>query len=86
MFLKGPSRLDILGFDEGLITDFEIRCRRLPSISGPLVMLLGMSHLFTEELMKRVEVDGVFSCSSGGEVAFQMNCDVWMVTFISEEW
>ena len=50
-----------------------------------MVLLLDISHLLTKELMEGVKVDRVLLGLSRGEVKFQMNCNVGVVTFISKE-
>ena len=36
--------------------------------------------------MKLLKVDSVVASLSGCEVSFRMDCEVGMVTFVSEEW
>ena len=45
-----------------------------------------VSHFLTKEPMEGVKVYRVFLDPSRKEVMFQMNCDIWVVTFISKEW
>ena len=37
-FPRGPSSAEILCFDEGLITDFEVQCQSLSSVRGSLIL------------------------------------------------
>jgi len=85
-FLRGPSRAEILGLDEDLVTSFEVQHWSSFGIHGSLVSHLGGSHLFSEELMKGVEVYGILPCSSRGQVPFRVDRDVWVITLVGEEW
>ena len=69
-FPRGPSGVEILGFDESLVIDFEVWCWSSSSICGSLVSQLCSSHLLTEELAEGVKIDGVFLSSFRGKVSF----------------
>ena len=84
-FPQGPSGAEILCFDEGLVTDFEVRCRSSSSVRGSLVSQLHHSHLLTEELVEGVKIDGVLLSSFGGKVSFWVDGDVGVVTLVGEE-
>ena len=84
-FPRGPSGAEILCFDEGLVTDFEVWCWSSSSVHGSLVSQLCSSHLLTEELVEGVKIDGVFSSSFGGKVLFWVDGDVEVVALVGEE-
>ena len=50
-----------------------------------MVSLLGMGHLLTEELTEGIKVYGVLMSLSRGEIVFQMDGEVGVVTFVSKE-
>ena len=77
--------MEVLSFDESLVTNFEVRCRSLSSIHRSLVSQLCSSHLFTEEVVEGVKIDGVFSSSFGGKVSFWVDRDVGVVAFVGKE-
>ena len=62
--------MKVLGFDECLVTDFEVQCQSLSSIHRSLVLQLHSSPLLMGELVEGVEIDGVFSSSFRGKVLF----------------
>ena len=84
-FPQGPSGAEVLSFDESLVTDFELWCQSLSSVRGSLILQLHSSHLFMEELVEGVKVDGVFSSSFGGKVSFWVDRDVGVVALVGEE-
>ena len=67
-FPRGPSGAEVLSFDESLVTDFEVWCRSSSNVRGSLVLQLHSSHLFTEELVEGVKINGVFLSSFGDTV------------------
>ena len=77
--------MKVLGFDESLVTDFEVWCQSSSSVCGSLVLQLCSSHLLTEQLVEGVKIDGVFSSSFGGKVSFWVDRDVGVVAFVGEE-
>ena len=77
--------MEVLSFDESLVTDFEVWCRSSSSVRGSLVSQLRRSHLLTEELVEGVKIDGVFSSSFGGKVSFWVDGDVGVVALVGEE-
>ena len=83
--LQGMHRAEVLSLDKYLVTDFEVGCQSLTGICGSLVSLLGVGHLLMEEFMEGVEVYGVLTSLSGGEIMFQMDGEVGVVTFVSKE-
>ena len=68
-----------------MVINFEVWCWSPSGICGFLVSLFGMGHLLTEEFMEGVEVDGVLTGSSGGQVTFWMDSEIGVVTFVSKE-
>ena len=69
-FPRGPSGAEVLGFDESLVTDFEVWCQSSSSVHGSLISQLCSSHLLMEELVEGVKIDGVFLSSFRGKVSF----------------
>ena len=84
-FPQGPSGVEILSFDESLVINFEVRCWSSSSICGSLISQLRSSHLFMEELVERVKVDGVFLSLFGGKVSFWVDRDVGVVALVGKE-
>ena len=84
-FPQGPSGAEILCFDKGLVTDFEVRCQSLSSICRSLVSQLCSSHLLTEELMEGIKINGVFSSLFRGKVLFWVDGDVGVVVLVGKE-
>ena len=77
--------MEVLGFDESLVTDFEVQCQSSSGIHGSLVLQLHSSHLLTEELVEGVKIDRVFLSSFGGKVSFWVDGDVGVVALVGEE-
>ena len=77
--------MEVLGFDESLVTDFEVQCQSSSSVCGSLVSQLCSSHLLTEELVKGVKINGVFSSSFRCKISFWMDRDVRVVVLVEEE-
>ena len=84
-FPQGPSGVEVLSFDESLVTDFEVRCRSLSSVRGSLVSQLRSSHLLMEELVEGIKIDRVFWSLFGGKVLFWVDGDVGVVALVGEE-
>ena len=84
-FPRGPSGMEVLSFDESLVTDFEVWCQSSSSIHRSLVLQLRSSHLLTEELVEGVKINGVFLSSFGGKVLFWVDGDVRVVALVGEE-
>ena len=53
---QGTSSSEVFGFDEDLVTDFEVWCWRLAFVSGDLVLFLSVRDCQLELLVKFVEV------------------------------
>ena len=79
------SRLEVFGFDVGLIANLEVRSRRAFGVSRTLIVLLGVSHFFAKILVQGFKVDCVVTSVCGGHITFWVNRDVGMVTLVSEE-
>ena len=77
--------MEVLSFDESLVTDFEVQCQSSSSICGSLVSQLCSSHLLMEELMERVKINGVFLSSFRGKVSFWVDGDVEVVALVGKE-
>ena len=84
-FLQGPSGAEVLGFDESLVTNFEVWCWSSSSVCRSLVSQLHSSHLLMEELVEGVKINGVFLSSFGGKVSFWVYRDVGVVALVGKE-
>ena len=84
-FPRGSSGVEALSFDESLVTDVEVQCWSSSSVRRSLISQLHSSHLFTEELVEGVKINGVFSSSFGGKVSFWVDRDVGVVALVGEE-
>ena len=84
-FPRGPSGAEILCFDKGLVTDFEVQYQSSSSVCRSLVSQLCSSHLLMEELVEGVKIDRVFLSSFGGKVSFWVDRDVEVVALVGEE-
>ena len=82
---RGPSGVEVLGFDESLVTNFEVWCWSSSSVHGSLISQLHSSHLFMEELMEGVKINGVFSSLFRSKVSFWVDRDVGVVALVGEE-
>ena len=69
-----------------MITNFEVRSGSLMFVCRALITFLGFSKLSSEFHMKFIEVHHKFACALRSEVAFGINCDVRVVTFVGKEW
>ena len=77
--------MEVLSFDESLVTDFEVWCWSLSSIHGSLVSQLRSSHLLMEELVEGVKINGVFLSLFRDKVLFWMDGDVGVVALVGKE-
>ena len=77
--------MEVLSFDESLVTDFEVWCQSLSSICGSLVSQLCSSYLLMEALVEGVKIDGVFLSLFGGKVLFWVDGDIGVVALVGEE-
>ena len=97
MIVKGPRFLSVsfleglvvwkyvLGFDESLVTDFEVWCQSSSSVCGSLISQLHSSYLLMEELVEGVKIDGVFLSSFRGKVSFWVDGDIGVVALVGKE-
>jgi hypothetical protein len=72
-------------FDEYLFSDLEVRSQSTATVSGDLVSFLHSGYGVSEILMEFIKVGNEVAGMGGSEFLLQMDGDVWMVTFISEE-
>ena len=56
-FPRGPSGVEVLSFDESLVTNFEVRCWSSSSVRRSLVLQLCSNHLLMEELVEGVKIN-----------------------------
>ena len=74
-----------LSLYKDLIFDLEFGWRSSTRICQVLVTLLRSGDLLPKFGMKLLEVDGVVVGLSGREVSFRVDCEVGVVTLVSEE-
>ena len=79
------SRLEVFGFDVGLIANLEVRSRRVFGVSRTLIALLGVSHFFVKVLVQGFEVNCIVTSACRSHFSFWVNRDVRVVTLVSEE-
>ena len=84
-FPQGPSGAEILCFDKGLVTDFEVQCWSSSSVHRSLVSQLYSSHLLMEELIEGIKIDRVFLSLFRSKVSFWMDRDVGVVVLVGKE-
>ena len=77
--------MEVLSFDESLVTNLEVWCWSSSSVCESLVLQLYSSHLLTEELVERIKIDRVFSSSFRGKVLFWVDRDVGVAALVGEE-
>lgn len=75
-----------LGLDEDLVANLEAQGRRSAFVGRSLIALLHETDVFFEVLVKLEEIYCKFVSTSGGKTVFGVDCEVWMETFVSEEW
>ena len=73
-------------FDENLITDLEGWRRSSSGIGGTLVAALGDGYLLFELCMKLLKVNHKIVGTRGCEIAFRMDGDARVITFVSVKW
>ena len=83
--LRRTGGAEMFGFDEYLIADFEIQCRRSAFVGGDLVSFLGIGDHRLELLVKLVEVHYKVVSMGGDKVSFRVDGEVWVVALIGEE-
>jgi hypothetical protein len=64
-FLQWTGGVKILGFDEDLLSNLEIRCGFTSSISRVLISILRIRHFIPKELMKLIEVNCILPGPGG---------------------
>ena len=74
--------MEELSLDECSTSDRELRCSGLLGICSYLVVMLGISYMCLELLVKLIEVCDKVMCTCRCEVALRMNGNVWVVTFV----
>ena len=72
-FFGWLSRLEVFGFDLGLITHLEVQSQRAFGVSQTLIALLGISHFFMKVLVQGFEVDCIVMSACGGHIVFWVN-------------
>ena len=77
--------MEMFGFDEYLIADFEIQCQRLAFVGRDLVSFLGIGDCRSELLVKLVRVHYKVAGMGGDKVSFRVDGEVWVVALIGEE-
>ena len=80
--MSGP---EMFGFDENLVADFEVRCRRLVFVSGDLVSFLSVGDHRSELLVEFVEVHYEVAGTGRDEVTFGVDRKIWIVALVGEE-
>ena len=79
------SGLEVFGFDEDLVTDFEVWCWRLVFVGGDLVLFLSVGDCRSELLVKFIEVHYKIVSMGRDKVAFGVDGDVQIVALVGEE-
>ena len=77
--------MEVLSFDESLVTDFEVWCWSSSSVHRSLISQLRSSHPLTKELVEGVKIYGVFLSLFRGKVSFWVDGDVGVVALVDEE-
>lgn len=84
-FFGRTGSAEELGLDKGVLTDGEVGRRQAAMIGGFLIAGLGFFNVEFKCLVEFAQVDRIFSGSGRGHVAFRVNGQVWMITFVGEE-
>lgn len=82
---RGTSSSNVLGLEEHLISESEVRLQRSPSVGRSLIVLLGVADLNLELLMKFVQVHDKVAGARRSKIALGVDCDVQMIALISKE-
>jgi hypothetical protein len=85
-FLGRPHGVKVFTLNEGMISDFEVKSRSPTFVHGALRVFLSFSELSSEFCIEFVEVYHKFMCTLRSEIAFRMNSDIGVVTFVGKEW
>ena len=75
----------MFGFDENLVADFEVRCRRSAFVGGDLVSFLSVGDRRSELLVEFVEVHYEVAGAVRDEVAFGVDGKIRIVALVGEE-
>ena len=75
----------MFGFDENLVADFEVWCRRLVFVGGDLVSFLSVGDRRSELLVEFVEVHYEVAGAGRDEVVFGVDGKIWVVALVGEE-
>ena len=84
--LRRTSGVEMFGFDEYLIANFEIWCQRSVFVGRDLVSFLGIRDHRLELLVKLIKVHYKVAGVGGDKVSFRVDREVWVVALIGEEW
>src|SRR6266581_3656856 len=77
--------MEVLGLNKDRTADLGSGCREPSGICRALVMFLHVVHLFMEELVEGVEIDGVLLCAYRSQVSLWMDGEVGVVAIVGEE-
>jgi hypothetical protein len=84
-FFGRSHRTEVLGFDIDRTTNLECGHFRALCIHRTLVSLLHKGHLFTKEVVERVEIDRVLLCLYGRQISLRVDGNAQVVAFVGEE-
>ena len=79
------SGLEVFGFDEDLVADFDVWCRRLAFVSRDLVSFLSVGDCRSELLVKFVEVHYKVAGAGRDKVVFRVDRKVRIIALVGEE-
>ena len=77
--------LEVFGFDEDLVANFEVWCRRSVFVGGDLVSFLSVGDCQPELLVEFVEVHYEVTGAGRDEVAFGVDRKIWIVALVGKE-
>src|SRR6266571_3037642 len=77
--------MEVLGLNKDRAADLESGCGEPLGIRRALVTFLHVVHLFAEELVEGVEIDGILLCMYRSQVSLHMDGEVGVVAFVGEE-
>ena len=75
----------MFGFDEDLVTNFEVWCRRSAFVGGDLVLFLSIGDRRSKLLVEFVEVHYEVAGAGRDEVVFGVDGKIWIVALVGEE-
>ena len=79
------SGSEVFGFDENLVADFEVWCRRSAFVGRDLVSFLSIGDRPSELLVKFVEVHYKVMGAGRDKVAFGVDGEVRIIALVGEE-